>query len=189
MGWVGTLELAAHGIALQWGAITFMVHVGLSNAATVRAGRAVGRVDEAGLRRGGVTATLLSLGFAFAIVAVFLSVPSALIGVFLDNSEPARDQIIVIGIGLLAMAALFQVADATQVIALGMLRGVQDARIPMILAVISYWLVGLPAGYLFGFTLGYGAIGIWMGLVCGLSLAAVLLNYRFWMRSWITQEG
>lgn len=189
MGWVGTLELAAHGIALQWGAITFMVHVGLSNAATVRAGRAVGRVDEAGLRRGGVTATVLSLSFAFVIVVIFLSIPSTLISVFLDDAEPARDQIIVIGISLLAMAALFQVADSAQVIALGMLRGVQDARVPMIFAVISYWLIGLPAGYLFGFNLGYGAVGIWMGLVCGLTVAAVLLNYRFWMRSWITKAG
>jgi MATE family multidrug resistance protein len=188
MGWVGTLELAAHGIALQWGAITFMVHVGLSNAATVRAGRAVGRVDEVGLRRGGITATVLSLSFAIVIAVVFISMPNTLIGIFLDNAEPARDQIIMIGIALLAMAALFQVADGAQVVALGLLRGVQDARVPLILAIISYWLIGIPAGYILGFTMGYGAVGIWAGLVFGLSLAAVLLNYRFWKRKWVLHE-
>jgi len=185
MGWVGTLELAAHGIALQWTAVAFMVHVGLSNAATVRAGRAVGRVDDVGLRRGGITTLVMALALSCITVVLFLSVPDLLIGVFLDRAEPARDQITAIGIGLLAMAALFHVADSAQVIALGLLRGVQDARVPLIMAVISYWLVGMPAGYLFGFTFGYGAVGIWMGLLCGLTLAAVLLNYRFWTRQWI----
>ena len=185
MGWVGTLELAAHGIALQWTAVAFMVHVGLSNAATVRAGRAVGRVDETGLRRGGITTLVLALVFSCLFVLLFLSVPDLLVGVFLDKAEPARDQIMVIGVSLLAMAAVFHVADSAQVIALGLLRGVQDAQVPLIMAVVSYWLVGMPAGYLFGFTFGYGAVGIWMGLVCGLTLAAVLLNYRFWTRRWI----
>jgi len=186
MGWVGTLELAAHGIALQWTAVAFMVHVGLSNAATVRAGRAVGRADEAGLHRGGITTLVMALILSSMTVLLFISVPEQLIGVFLDSEEPARDQIMAIGVSLLAMAALFHVADSTQVIALGLLRGVQDARVPLIMAVISYWVVGIPAGYLFGFVWGYGAVGIWTGLVCGLTLAAVLLNYRFWTRSWVT---
>ncbi len=185
MGWVGTLELAAHGIALQWTAVAFMVHVGLSNAATVRAGRAVGRADEASLRRGGITTLVMALVLSGMTVLVFLSVPDLLIGVFLDSAEPARDRILAIGVSLLAMAALFNVADSTQVIALGLLRGVQDARVPLIMAVISYWVVGIPAGYLFGFVWGYGAVGIWAGLVGGLTLAAVLLNYRFWTRSWV----
>ncbi|MBE9477016.1 MAG: MATE family efflux transporter [Proteobacteria bacterium] len=185
MGWVGTLELAAHGIALQWTAVAFMVHVGLSNAATVRAGRAVGRADAAGLRRGGIATLVLALTLSCVAVLLFLSLPEQMISVFLDDAEPARDQIISIGVGLLAMAALFHVADSTQVVALGLLRGVQDVRVPLIMAVISYWVVGIPAGYLFGFVWGYGAVGIWMGLVCGLTLAAVLLNYRFWTINWI----
>jgi MATE family multidrug resistance protein len=147
MGWVGTLELAAHGIALQWTAVAFMVHVGLSNAATVRAGRAVGRADEAGLRRGGITTLVMALVLSGLTVLLFLSLPEQMIGVFLDSAEPARDQILAIGVSLLAMAALFHVADSTQVIALGLLRGVQDARVPLIMAVISYWVVGIPAGY------------------------------------------
>lgn len=185
MGWVGTLELAAHGIALQWTAVAFMVHVGLSNAATVRAGRAIGREDAIGLRRGAIATIVMALVLSCVAVLVFLSIPDLLISIFLDSEELARDQIMAIGVSLLAMAALFHVVDSAQVIALGLLRGVQDARVPLILAVISYWLVGLPAGYLFGFVWGYGAVGVWMGLVCGLTLAAILLNYRFWTKSWV----
>ena len=185
MGWVGTLELAAHGIALQWTAVAFMVHVGLGNAATVRAGRAMGRADAAGLRRGGIVTLVIALIISSLTVLLFLGVPEPLIGIFLDSAEPARDQIITIGVSLLAMAALFHVADSAQVIALGLLRGVQDARVPLMLAVVSYWLFGIPAGYLFGFSLGYGAVGIWSGLVCGLTLSSVLLNYRFWTRRWV----
>jgi MATE family, multidrug efflux pump len=185
IGWVGTLQLAAHGIALQWTAVAFMVHVGLSNAATVRAGRAVGRQDATGLRHGAIAVMGVSVTFAGVAVLLFLSIPDQLIAVFLATSEPARDQIIAIGAGLLAMAALFHVADSLQVIALGLLRGVQDARVPLIMAVISYWLVGIPAGYLFGFVWGYGAVGIWAGLVFGLALAAILLNYRFWTQVWV----
>ena len=180
VGWVGTHELAAHGIALQWAGLTFMVHLGLSNAATVRVGRAIGRKDMLGLKRGGIMVTAMSLGFALLIVAVFVAVPEILIGVFIDSTDAARDQIIIVGVGLLAMAALFQIADGIQVIALGLLRGAQDTKIPMIYAGISYWVIGIPAGYVIGFIWGYGAVGIWMGLVLGLSVAAVLLTVRFW---------
>lgn len=188
MGWIGTFELAAHGIALQWASITFMVHLGLANVATIRAGNAMGRRDVAGLRRGGLVVTAISMLFAALIVAVFLLLPEPLISVFLDRSEPARDQIIAIGAVLLAMAALFQLTDAAQVLALGLLRGVHDARVPMIFASVSYWLVGLPAGYWLAFGLGLGAAGIWLGLVIGLSLAAVLMSYRFWTRRWFAAE-
>jgi MATE family multidrug resistance protein len=182
VGWVGTHELAAHGIALQWAGLTFMVHLGLSNAATVRAGRAIGRKDMLGLKRGGLMVTAMSLGFALIIVAIFVTWPETLIGVFIDSTDAARDQIIIVGVGLLTMAALFQIADGIQVIALGLLRGTQDTRVPMIYAGISYWVIGIPAGYVIGIVWGYGAVGIWMGLVLGLSVAAVLLNARFWTR-------
>ena len=158
------------------------MHLGLSNAATVRAGRAIGRQDMVRLKRGGVMVTAMSLGFGFIIVAIFLAWPEALIGVFIDSTDPARDQIIAVGVALLMMAALFQIADAIQVIALGLLRGAQDTRMPMVFAWISYWVIGLPASYVMGFVWDYGAVGVWMGLVFGLSVAAVLLNVRFWTR-------
>ena len=88
-----------------------------------------------------------------------------------------------IGVSLLAMAALFQVVDALQVMALGLLRGVQDTAVPMVMATVSYWVIGLPASYVLAFTLGLGAPGLWLGLVVGLTVAAILMMWRFWTRS------
>jgi|TARA_R110000850_G_scaffold31902_3_gene87548 MATE family, multidrug efflux pump len=180
MGWLGTIALAAHGIALQLASITFMIHLGISNVATIRAGNAFGRRDPAHLVRGAVTATTMSLLVAAATIVGFVLWPEPLINAFMQRDEPARDQILAVGVGLLAMAALFQLVDGAQAVALGLLRGVQDTKVPMILAGISYWVVGIPASYLFGFMLGLNGIGVWLGLVVGLGVAALLLNARFW---------
>ncbi len=183
MGWIGTLELAAHGIAIQIISVFFMVHVGLSNAATVRAGRALGRRDEAGLRRGAAAVLGLSLLFAFVAVLLFLILPEQMIGLFLDPGESLRDQILVVGRTLLAVAALFQFADAVQVMTLGLLRGVQDTRVPMLIAAVSYWGVGVPMSYVLGILWGWDGEGVWFGLVLGLVLAGALMSWRFWRRS------
>ncbi len=183
MGWVGTKELAAHGIALQIASATFMIHIGLSQAVTVRAGRAYGRRDEAGLRAGAGVGLALSMAAAFFTIVAFLTIPELLIGLFIAPDDPARPEILAIGALLLAAAAVFQFVDAAQVMALGMLRGVQDTRVPMVIAVIAYWGVGLPASLALGFTLGFGAVGIWAGLVVGLAVAGVLFSWRFWRRS------
>lgn len=183
MGWLGTFELAAHGIAIQIASATFLVHMGLSNAATVRAGRAYGRHDEAELRRGGLVAMAISAGFALVTVLVFFAIPDQLVGLFVDPSDPLRPQIVAIAATLLLIAALFQVADAGQVMALGLLRGVQDTRVPMLMAAFSYWLVAMPSSYVLGFTLGYGGTGVWAGLVIGLTVAWATMSLRFWRRS------
>ncbi|MCR9087236.1 MAG: MATE family efflux transporter [Rhodobacteraceae bacterium] len=183
VGWLGAVPLAAHGIALQLASITFMVHIGLSQAATVRAGRALGRHDATSLKRGARVVIALSGAMVLLTVVVFLGFPHPLIGLFMAPDEPARAAILATGTVLLACAALFQLADAVQVIALGLLRGVQDTRVPMIFATVSYWAIGAPAGYLFGFTFGLGAPGVWLGLVLGLSGAAVTMMTRFWRRS------
>ncbi|KPN63187.1 MATE family efflux transporter [Aliiroseovarius crassostreae] len=183
MGWIGTLELAAHGIALQIVSAFFMVHIGLSNAATVRAGRALGRKDEAGLRRGALAITLLSLLFGGISVLVFIGLPYPMISAFLDPAEPLRDEILRVGTSLLVVAALFQFADAAQVMALGLLRGVHDTKVPMVIASISYWLVGVPMSYLMGIHWGWGGEGVWAGLVIGLLCAGAFMSWRFWSRS------
>ena len=180
MGWLGTVPLAAHGIAVQLAAITFMVHLGLSNVATIRAGNAFGRHDPGNMERGARVVTGLSLLFAVSTIALYLTLPEPLLSLFMQDDEPLRPEILSIGVGLLAMAALFQLVDGAQVIALGLLRGVQDTRMPMIFAALSYWAVGVPASYLFGFVLGLGGVGVWLGLVVGLACAAVLLSVRFW---------
>ena len=183
MGWIGPIPLAAHGIALQLAGLTFMIHVGLSQAATVRAGRAIGRGDLGHLRAGGKAAVGMSLLMALGASALFLLAPEFLVSLFIDPGEPERVQLLQVGGQLLMIAALFQLVDSAQVLALGLLRGVQDTTVPMLMATISYWIVGLPASYVLGFGFGLGAVGLWFGLVIGLALAATLLMWRFWGRT------
>jgi MATE family multidrug resistance protein len=182
MGWIGTTELAAHGIALEITALAFMVHVGLSNAVTVRGGQAYGAADWTSLRQGALTGIALSFGMAMLTVCLFLLAPEALIWPFLNPDDPASATIIVTGTALLACAALFQLADGMQVMALGLLAGVQDTKVPMVLASVSYWLIGIPASYALAFPLGFGPVGLWLGLVVGLAMAAMSLMARFWLR-------
>lgn len=183
MGWIGAVELAAHGITLQAVALTFMVHLGLSNAVTVRTGRAAGAGDVQALRDGALVAVALSAAFAVAMIVLFVSMPEAIIALFQDPAKPESARIIGFGASLLVVAALFQMADAAQVMALGLLRGVQDTRVPMWLAALSYWGIGIPASYWLAFPMGQGGVGLWLGLVIGLTVAAVLLMARFWIRA------
>jgi MATE family multidrug resistance protein len=183
MGWLGQVPLAAHGIALNLASATFMVHLGLSNAATIRAGNALGRKDRAHLEKGAIAVTGMSLVMSVLTVILFLTCAEPLISLFMETDDPQRGEILLIGTGLLAMAALFQLVDGAQVIALGLLRGLQDAKVPMVMAGLSYWVVGIPASYYFGFVRGMDGIGVWVGLVLGLACAAVLLMARFWMRA------
>ncbi len=180
MGWLGTIPLAAHGIVVQLASVTFMVHMGLSNVATVRAGNALGWRDADYMARGAWVVTALSLGFAAMTIAAFLLIPHALMRLFLDPGEPAIGQILELGTYLLIAAALFQLVDGAQVIALGLLRGVQDTTVPMIMAAFSYWGVGLPLSYVLGFMLEMGGFGVWLGLAGGLGCACVALMGRFW---------
>ncbi len=188
MGWLGTIPLAAHGVAMTLAGLTFMVHLGLSNAATIRAGNAYGRGDRAHMALGAQVVIAMSLVMALIGIAAFLLLPDPLISLFLDPNEPNKPEILIVGASLLAMAALFQLADGMQVVALGLLRGVQDTNWPMVIAALSYWAIGVPASYLFGFTFGWGGVGVWSGLVLGLCFAGVFLMLRFWRHS-IKQTG
>ncbi|MDK2773477.1 MAG: MATE family efflux transporter [Tabrizicola sp.] len=180
MGWIGTVELAAHGIALEVAALTFMLHVGLSSAATIRIARFDGQGDRVALRQAAGVAVAISFGVAALSVALFLAVPERIVALFLDLRKPESAGILAYGAALLVLAALFQLADGMQVMALGLLRGVQDTRVPMWLAAVSYWLIGIPASYVLAFPLGYGGQGLWLGLVVGLFCAAGSLMWRFW---------
>ena len=183
MGWLGAVPLAAHGIALQLASATFVVHLGLASAATVRVGRALGRRDPLGLRRGAQVVVVTSTLIAALSVVLFLSVPEMLVGLFLDPHDPRRDAVLEVGVVLMVGAALFQMVDAAQAMALGLLRGVKDTRVPLFMAVVAYWGVGLPVSFGLGFGAGMGGIGIWVGLAIGLAVAAGLLMWRFWARA------
>lgn len=180
VGRVGTLELAAHGIAIEISAAMFMIHMGFSNAGTVLVGRARGRSDTEALRAAAKATILISICLALVTMVIYVLYGGWLVGLFLSPDEPARDQIIALGAVLMIVAALFQLADGAQVVAMGLLRGVQDTKVPMWIAAFSYWGIGFPAGYVFGLVLERGAPGIWVGLVLGLGTAGVLLMWRFW---------
>jgi multidrug resistance protein, MATE family len=180
MGWIGTVELAAHGIALEVAALTFMMHVGIASAATIRIARFDGQRDRVALRQAAKVAVVISLGIAVASVILFLTMAEPIVALFLDLRKPESAAILAYGVVLLALAALFQLADGLQVMALGLLRGVQDSRVPMWLAAVSYWLIGIPCSYVLAFPMGFGGVGLWLGLVVGLAAAAASLMWRFW---------
>lgn len=181
MGLIGTTSLAAHAIAIQCSALAFMVPLGIGQAATVRVGRAYGAGDPAAVGRAGWTAFYVCMSFMAIASLTMLLAPKWLIGAFLDLSDPANIDVIRLAISFLAMAALFQFADGAQGVGAGMLRGLQDARVPMIFALIGYWGFGLPLGVGLAFAAGMNGIGIWIGLAAGLTVVAVLIVTR-WTR-------
>ncbi len=183
VGWVGAVPLAAHGVALQLASLAFMLHLGLSQAATVRAGQALGRGDRDGLRQGAVAAIALSTGFALLTSAIFVLWPEALLGLFVDPADPARPEVLAVGATLLLIAAVFQLFDGLQVLAIGLLRGIQDTAVPFAIAALSYWGIGLPMAYVLGFVAGGDEVGVWLGLVISLVVASGLLLIRFWRRA------
>lgn len=182
LGWIGTLELAAHGIVMQLATITFMIPLGLSNVATTRVGLAFGRKNAEDLRRAAYTTLTLAVSFMTVAALVFWAIPQTLIALFLDETGPDTAAVIALAIPYLLLAALFQLFDGAQAVAAGVLRGMQDTRIPMVMAVFSYWVLGLGASYLLAFKFGFGGVGIWAGLALGLAAASVLLLARFLMR-------
>ncbi|MGJ8531053.1 MAG: MATE family efflux transporter [Alphaproteobacteria bacterium] len=182
VGRIGTLELAAHGIVMQLASLSFMVPLGLSNVATTRVALAYGRRNVEDLRRAAYATIILAVGFSGAAALVFLAVPTPLISIFLNAAREDTAAVVALAIPYLFLAALFQLVDGTQAVAAGALRGMQDTRVPMVIAIISYWIVGLGSGYVLAFPLGLGGEGVWMGLALGLAVAAILLTARFVMR-------
>ncbi|MFC5037011.1 MATE family efflux transporter [Tianweitania sediminis] len=181
MGLLGTAPLAAHAIAIQIASVTFMVPMGLGQAATVRVGLAFGAEDTDGVTRAGWTAFVLGVGFMTVAALVMILAPTLLISAFLDLDAPENQVVVELAIVFLAIAGLFQIMDGAQAVGSGMLRGLQDTTVPMIFAAIGYWGIGLPLGVLLGFKLDMGGTGIWIGLLAGLGVVAVLLVWR-WTR-------
>lgn len=179
MGRIGTTALAAHQVALQCAAFTFMVPLGIGIAASVRVGQAVGRGDAGGVRRAGAVGVALAALFMGGAGLLFWLAPRPLVGLYLDVADPANAPVVRLAVTLLGIAAFFQLFDGVQVSAAGALRGLKDTRVPMVVCFLAYWVVGLGSGYVLGFALGLGAPGLWWGLVLGLATAAVLLSLRF----------
>ena len=182
MGLIDAESLAAHAVALQIAALTFMVPWGLSQAVTVRVGRALGRRDRAGVARSGWTAWALGVGFMGAMAALIWLFPRELVGLFLDDSI-ANARVIELAVTFLTVAAVFQIFDGSQVVAAGMLRGLHDTRVPMLFALFGYWVIGIGVGVWLAFERGWQGMGIWAGLATGLAIVAALMVGRWSMRS------
>ncbi|WP_421979824.1 MATE family efflux transporter [Roseibium sp.] len=179
IGWLGTVPLAAHGIALQIASITFMVPVGLSMAAMTRVSLAAGRGDRAGIGRAGWTSLWVTTFFMVCFAIVFWTIPETLIGLYLDFSDPEALEVLAYGVSFLLVAALFQLADGGQIIGVNNLRGLGDTAIPLLYALFGYWVVGISLSLGLGFLAGWGGVGVWLGLAGGLASVALLANYRF----------
>jgi MATE family multidrug resistance protein len=181
MGLIGTAALAAHAVAIQICTFTFMVPLGLAQAATVRVGLAFGREDRDGIRRAGWTAFVMGVGFMALTACLLWVAPRPIVSLFLDLHEPANLPVVALAVTFLGVAAVFQIVDGAQAVAAGMLRGLHDTTVPMLFAAFGYWIVGLGVAVGLGFGLGWGGIGIWIGLASGLAVVAVLMITR-WIR-------
>lgn len=179
MGWFGAITLAAHGIALQIASVMFMIHLGLAEASTIKAGNAWGSRNLLVLKKGAKVAASCSILFSLAAMTFLITFGDILVSIYVDIDDPSRTQIIYTGALLLVAAALFQFVDGGQAMALGLLRGIQDTTVPMLITILSYWLVGVPSAYFFAFVLNFEPLGIWAGLATGLGFAAILLGFRF----------
>jgi MATE family multidrug resistance protein len=182
MGLIGATSVAAHSIAIQIASVAFMVPLGFAQAATVRVGRAYGAADREGITRGGWTAYAMGVGFMAVTASLMLFAPRLLISGFLDIDLPSNAAVVELAVTFLAFAAAFQLFDGAQVVGAGMLRGLHDTRVPMIIAALGYWGLGLPLGIILGFPLGLEGVGIWIGLAGGLAAVAVMMTVRWIMR-------
>jgi MATE family multidrug resistance protein len=163
--------LAAHQVAINYAALSFMVPLGISSAGAVRVGHAVGRRDPAGASRSGWTALLFAVLFMSTAAAIFLTIPRLLLQAF--TSDPG---VLEIGVTLLFVAAVFQLFDGVQVVATGALRGLGETRVPMLWNLAGHWFIGLPLGYTLCFVVGVGVIGLWWGLSIGLIVCGIALS-------------
>jgi len=179
MGWIGTTALAAHQITLQIASVTFRLAAGLAQAAVVRVGQAAGRHDAPGVRRAGWVALGLCAAIMTVTSIVILLFHAEMPWLFLGPDGDAVSGVATLAAKLLLVAAIFQLADGTQAVGAGVLRGLNDNARPLLWAAFGYWGVGMPAAYILGFELALGPVGIWSGLAVGLACVAVFHVVRF----------
>jgi MATE family multidrug resistance protein len=178
MGSLGLVQVAAHQVAINLASLTFMVPLGVASAAAVIVGHAVGRGDPAALRRASVAALLVGAGFMACTAALFIGVPRALAQIYTTDAA-----VLGLAVVLLPIAGVFQVFDGLQVVAIGVLRGLGDTQVPMIVNILGFWCIGMPISLWLGFGLDMGAEGLWWGLVVGLMIVAVFLIARVAQRA------
>ena len=174
MGWLGTNALAAHQIAINLATISYMTTSGLASAATIRVSNELGKRDFKKLKDVAYTLILLALAFMTLWAIIFIMGRNVLPTIYIDNVD-----VISIAAPLIVIAGFFQLSDGVQVVFIGALRGLQDVKMPTVFIFFAYWIIGLPLGYYLGFKAGFGSVGIWYGLLTGLTVTAIAMFIRF----------
>ncbi|RDC60934.1 putative multidrug resistance protein NorM [Alteripontixanthobacter maritimus] len=181
MGSIGAVQLAAHTVALQIAALAFQVPFGVGQATTIRVGYFYGARDRAGMARAGWAGIGIGTGFMVITASAMILFPKALLSIYVDPDAARNAALVAFALPYLAIAAAFQLADGLQAVAAGALRGLQDTRVPMIIAIFAYWVPGFGTALLLGYATSLSGVGVWIGLASGLLAAAILLTWR-WTR-------
>jgi MATE family multidrug resistance protein len=182
MGLIGVTEVAAHAVALQIAAVAFQVPYGLAQATTIRVGLAYGAGDRAGVGRAGWLGLVVGTGFMVATAAAIWASPRLLVSAYVNVDAPENARMVALAVQYLGVAAMFQLFDGAQVVAAGALRGLQDTRVPMIVAGAGYWIAGFGTAVALGLWLDWQGLGVWLGLAMGLAVVSALLVRRWAMR-------
>ncbi|KQT32889.1 MATE family efflux transporter [Sphingomonas sp. Leaf412] len=179
MGLIGVTEVAAHAIALNIAALAFQIPLGVAQAATIRVGMGYGARDRDWVTRAGWTAIVLGTGVMVVTAVMMWTIPRWLIAIYVDVDAPAERVVVALAVQYLAVGAVFQLFDGAQAVAAGVLRGLQDTRVPMVIAGLGYWIAGFGTAVLLGFWAGWDGVGIWAGLAAGLVVVSILLIWRW----------
>ena len=179
MGNIGASQLAAHTVALQIAALAFQVPFGVGQAATIRVGFFYGSRNSDGMKRAGWTAIAVGTGFMALTAIAMIAIPKPLLAIYIDPWDPKNAVLVGFALKYIVIAAAFQLVDGMQAVAAGALRGLQDTRVPMWMAAFAYWVPGIGMSLWLGFYTSLEGIGVWIGLATGLSVAALLLTWRW----------
>jgi MATE family multidrug resistance protein len=182
MGLIGEAELAGHTVALQIAALAFQVPFGVGQAATIRVGYHFGAGDRAGVARAGWVAIAAAILFSSLSASLMLLTPQFMLSLYVDVNAPANAVMIAFAVHYMIVAAAFQLFDGVQAVAAGALRGLQDTQVPMMVAILSYWIPGAAASFGLGLFTSLAGLGVWLGLLIALGCVAVLLLWRWWRR-------
>lgn len=174
IGWIGANELAAHQIAINLASISFMAVLGISQAASIRVGNAMGEQSVYKIRKAGFTGIFLGASIMSLAGLTFILLNNFLPTLYIDDEE-----VISIASRLIIIAALFQLSDGTQAVGIGVLRGLTDIKGPTIITFVAYWIISLPIAYILAFNFNLGVDGVWIGLLIGLTASALMLTFRF----------
>jgi MATE family multidrug resistance protein len=174
IGWIGKEEQASHHIALNIASITYMISTGISAAGSILVGDALGRKNKTDLIRSGKSALILAAIFMASCAIILAVFSNVIVGLYIDDILVSK-----MAIYLIFIAAFFQLSDGIQCVSLGILRGIEDTKIPTLVTIISYWIIGIPIGYVLAFNFGMSLYGIWIGLLIGLTFSASMLSWRF----------